>query len=119
MSALAKHQDETGTWRQVIDRPESYREFTSTAMINFAITRGMRRGWLSRREFESVADRAWYALKTRIAPDASLIDVCRGTGKESSLRAYFDREAILGRDGRGGAMALLSASERAFWQAER
>jgi len=119
MAALVRHQDETGTWHEVIDRTESYREFTATAMINFAITRGLRRGWLSRADFESVADRAWYALKTRIAPDASLVDVCRGTGRQPSLRAYYDREAILGRDDRGGAMALLSATERAYWQRER
>ncbi len=119
MTALAGRQDETGAWHQVIDRPESYREFTATAMIGFALTRGLRRGWLDRRKFESAADRAWYALKTRIAPDASLVDVCRSTGKQPSLRAYFDREAILGRDDRGGAMALLAATERAHWQRER
>ncbi len=119
MTALVRHQDETGTWHEVIDRAESYREFTATAMINFAITRGLRRGWLSRREFESVADRGWYALKTRIAPDASLVDVCRSTGRQPSLRAYYDREAILGRDDRGGAMALLTTTERADWQRER
>ncbi len=119
MTALVRRQDETGAWRQVIDRAESYREFTATAMIGFALTRGLRRGWLDRRKFESAADRAWYALKTRIAPDASLVDVCRSTGKQPSLRAYFDREAILGRDDRGGAMALLAATERAYWQRER
>ena len=119
MAALVRRQDETGAWHQVIDRVESYREFTATAMIGFALTRGLRRGWLDRREFESAADRAWYALKTRIAPDASLVDVCRSTGKQPSLRAYFDREAILGRDDRGGAMALLAATERAYWQRER
>ena len=119
MAALVRRQDETGAWHQVIDRPESYREFTATAMIGFALTRGLRRGRLDRREFESAADRAWYALKTRIAADASLVDVCRSTGRQASLRAYFDREAILGRDDRGGAMALLAATERAWWQRER
>ena len=119
MAALVRRQDETGAWRQVIDRPESYREFTATAMIGFALTRGLRRGWLDRGRFAAAADRAWYALKTRIAADASLVDVCRSTGKQPSLRAYFDREAILGRDDRGGAMALLAAVERARWRRER
>ncbi len=119
MAALVRRQDETGAWHQVIDRAESYREFTATAMIGFALTRGLRHNWLDRQEFESAADRAWYALRTRIALDASLVDVCRSTGKQTSLRAYFDREAILGRDDRGGAMALLAATERAYWQQER
>ena len=119
MRALVRYQDPTGTWHQVIDRPESYREFSATAMIGFAVTRGLRQGWLSRREFEAVADRAWRAVLLRIKPDATLVDVCRSTGRQTSLRAYFDREAILGRDDRGGAMALLLATEREFWLRER
>ena len=119
LRALASHQDPTGAWHQVVDREESYREFTSTAMIGFAIMRGLRRGWLDRREFEPVADRAWRAVQTRIKSDATLVDSCRSTGRQDSLRAYYDREAILGRDDRGGAMALLISTERALWMAER
>ena len=119
LTALARHQDPTGAWHQVVDRPESYREFTSTAMIGFAVTRGLRRGWLDRSEFEPVADRAWRAVQARVKSDATLVDVCRSTGRQDSLRAYLDREAILGRDDRGGAMALLVATERAFWLRER
>lgn len=119
LRALAGHQDPTGTWHQVVDRPESYREFTSTAMIGFAVTRGLRQGWLARDEFEPVSDRAWRAISLRIKSDATLVDVCRSTGRQDSLRAYYAREAILGRDDRGGAMALLFATERAFWVRER
>ena len=100
-------------------RPESYREFTVTAMTAFSVMRGLRKGWLDRAEFELVADRAWDALRLRIRSDATLVDVCRSTGKQPSLRAYLDREAILGRDERGGAMALLAATERAYWEKER
>ena len=119
MGAMARHQDRTGMWHQVVDRPESYREFTSTAMTGFAITRGLRKGWLDRDEFEPVANRAWRAVLARIKSDATLVDVCRSTGRQTSLRAYFDREAILGRDDRGGAMALLFSTERAHWERER
>lgn len=119
LRALVLHQDPTGAWHQVVDRPESYREFTSTAMIGFALHRGLRRGWLDRGEFEPVADRAWRAVQARVKSDATLVDVCRSTGRQTSLRAYFQREAILGRDDRGGAMALLIATERAYWERER
>lgn len=117
--AVVRHQDPTGAWHQVVDRPESYREFTSTAMIGFSITRGLRMGWLDRSEFETVADSAWRAVQARVKSDATLVDVCRSTGRQDSLRDYYDREAILGRDDRGGAMALLIATERAFWLRER
>ena len=119
LRALARHQDPSGAWHQVVDRPESYREFTSTAMIGFAVIRGLRNGWLDRSEFEPVADLAWKAVQARIKSDATLVDVCRSTGRQDSLRAYFDREAILGRDDRGGAMALLISTERAYWLMER
>jgi rhamnogalacturonyl hydrolase YesR len=113
LRALAGHQDPTGCWHQVIDRPESYRELSSTCMISYAIARGIRSGWLDVKEFRPVLDRAWYAIRTRVAEDGQLVDVCTGTGKQPSLRAYYDRTAILGRDPRGGAMALLVATELA------
>ena len=82
-------------------------------MISYAIARGIRSGWLDAKEFRPVLDRAWYAIRTRVAEDGQLVDVCTGTGKQPSLRAYYDRTAILGRDARGGAMALLVATELA------
>lgn len=111
MEALVKHQGESGAWRQVIDRPESYREMTATCMIAFSMLRGLRSGWLDHPAFRQSVDRAWAAVKKRTAADGSLIDVCASTGKQPSLRHYFDRPALLGVDPRGGAMALMLATE--------
>ena len=111
MAALKKHQDASGCWRQVIDKPASYREFTATCMIGFAMLRGIDRGWLPSEEYAEPVRRAWEAVKLRIGPDGKLVDVCTGTGKMKSLREYYDRPAILGRDERGGAMGLLFAVE--------
>jgi len=111
MATLAKHQDPTGMWHQVVDHEESYRELSSTCMITFAMIRGVRKGWLRRETYRPVIDRAWGAIRLRIAPNGRLVNVCTGTGKQKSLRAYYDRAAILGHDARGGAMALLVATE--------
>ena len=111
MQALAPHQDPTGAWHEVIDHPESYRELTATCMIGFAMLRGVRSGWLDRTRYQPLIDRAWYAVRTRVAPNGDLVDVCTGTGKQRNLRDYLDRTAIFGRDPRGGAMALLFATE--------
>lgn len=113
LAALRTHQDPTGMWHQVIDVEGSYRELTATCMISFAMLRGMKHGWLDRETYEPCVRRAWPAILARIASDGSLIDVCEGTGKQTSIRAYLDRKAILGPDDRGGAMALLVAIERA------
>jgi unsaturated rhamnogalacturonyl hydrolase len=119
MAAMNKHQDEMGMWHQVVDHPESYREFTVTCMTTFAMTRGLRRGWLNRKTYEPVVVRAWQAIKTRIGNGGNLVDVCTGTGKQKSFRDYLDRTAILGRDDRGGAMALMVSTEIAFAQREK
>lgn len=117
IAALAKHQDASGMWHQVIDHPGSYREFTSTCMITYAILRGMREGWLDREKFTAIADRGWGAVKLRISLDGkSFTDACTGTGKQKSLQAYLERTAILGPDERSGGMALMVATERAYWE---
>ena len=113
IAALAKHQDPTGMWHQVIDHPESYREMTSTCMITFAMARGIRMGWLDRKVYEPHLRKSWPAINQRIGTDGHLIDVCTGTGKQKNLRAYLDRTAILGKDSRGGSMALLATTEMA------
>ena len=113
LATLRTHQDPTGMWHQVIDHEGSYRELTATCMITFAMLRGMKHGWLDRATYEPSVRKAWPAILARIGADGSLIDVCEGTGKQTSLRAYLDRKAILGPDDRGGAMSLLVATEMA------
>jgi len=119
MAAMKKYQDEMGMWHQVIDHPESYREFTVTCMTTFAMVRGLRHGWLDRGVYEPIVQRAWRAIRMRIATDGTLVDVCTGTGRQKSLSAYFDRTAILGRDARGGAMALMVTTEIALAEHEQ
>lgn len=119
MNALAPHQDHTGMWHQVIDHPESYAEFTCTNMISYAALRGIQNGWLDENEWEPRVWRAWSAIKSRIGTDSkTLVDVCTGTGKQKSLEDYFNRTAILGKDDRGGAMALLFSTEMMRWLSE-
>ena len=116
MTALRPHQDSTGMWHQVIDHPESYPELTATCMITFAMLRGVRQGWLERTTFEPVIRKAWPAISARIGHDGSLVGVCESTGKQPNLQAYLGRKAIVGPDDRGGAMALLVATEMATWE---
>jgi rhamnogalacturonyl hydrolase YesR len=82
-------------------------------MIAVAMLKGVRNGWLDAATYRPRIERAWEAVKPRVATDGGLIDVCTGTGKQKSLQDYLDRTAILGKDPRGGAMALLFATEMA------
>lgn len=117
MAALARHQDETGSWHQVVDYPASYRELTSTCMVTFAMLRGLRQGWLERAVYEPLVERAWRVILSRVADDGTLVDVCASTGKQPSLQAYLERPARVGRNSRGGAMALLVSNELIRWRA--
>ena len=111
ITALLRHQDEFGCWHQVIDKPGSYREFSATAMIAWSLKCGLDRGWLDKATHQPALARAWIAAKQRIGPKGVIVDICTGTGKQKSLRDYYDRPAIWGVDARGGAMALMLATE--------
>lgn len=114
MAALLPHQDRTtGAWHQVVDHKGSYRELTATCAIAFAMLRGVRGGWLERGRYQPVIDHAWLAVKSRVAANGGLVDVCTGTGKQKSLRDYLNRTALLGEDPRGGGMSILLAAEMA------
>jgi len=75
------------------------------------MTRGARKGWIDAKTFSPHIHKAWTAINLRINTDGRLIDVSTSTGKQKNLRGYLDRTAILGNDSRGGAMALLAATE--------
>jgi hypothetical protein len=114
MTALARHQDENGMWRNVIDRPGAYPEYSATAMIATAMLRGVRNGWIDRATFEPLIDKAWKAILTRSGPEGRLVDVCESTGTRGLTDAdYLRRAAIFGRDDRGGGMAMFFATELA------
>ena len=111
VAALAKHQSDDGSWRQVIDEPASYRELTSTAMIVAALSRGVARGWIDRATYLPIIDKGWSAVAARVMADGTVRDVCSGTGAGPTKEYYLNRPVVNGADDRGGAMALLAAIE--------
>ena len=112
MAALARFQDENGMWRNVIDRPGAYPEYSATAMIATAMLRGIRRGWIDRDTYEPRVQKAWQAILTRTGAEGRLVDVCESTGTRGLTdNDYLRRAAVLGRDDRGGGMAMFFATE--------
>ena len=111
MAALLPFQTRDGLWRNVVDYPGAYAEFSGTAMIGFALTRGLDSGWIEGRDYARAVERAWVAVNSRSSSSGTFIDVCESTARMTSLEQYLEREAILGEDARGGAMALLFATE--------
>src|SRR6185369_16849535 len=80
MNALARLQDENGMFREVLDYPGAYPEYSGTAMIATAMMRGIRKGGLDGATFTPIVDRAWQAVLPRTASDGRLFDVAESTG---------------------------------------
>jgi len=111
MAALLPLQTRDGLWRNVVDYPGAYAEFSGTAMIGFAMQRGLTSGWLKGHDYEQAVARAWQSVNSRTSSSGTFIDVCESTARMTSLDQYLKRAAILGEDARGGAMAMLFATE--------
>lgn len=111
MAALLPFQTSDGLWRNVINQPGAFAEYSGTAMIGFALHRGLDRGWLKGRKVQRAVDQAWLAVNSRTSDSGLLIDVCESTAGLTTLDQYLQRAALLGKDPRGGAMALLFATE--------
>lgn len=64
LESLADYQDESGLWHQLIDDSSTYLEHSATAMIGYAIARGLHRGVLDR-SFRAVVTRAFDGIAAR------------------------------------------------------
>ncbi|MCX8474960.1 MAG: glycoside hydrolase family 88 protein [Sphingomonas sp.] len=112
MAALLANQAEDGMWRQLIDRPESWKETSGTAMFGFAMARGVRLGILADPAYARAYRRAWQALARYVQPDGQVTEVCVGTNKADNVAHYLDRPRATG-DLHGQAALLWFAAELA------
>ncbi len=72
MAALLPWQTRDGLWRNVVDHPGAYAEFSGTAMIGFAMQRGLRQGWISSRDQQRAVERAWVAVNSRTSSSGTM-----------------------------------------------
>ncbi len=112
LRGLKLHQDrDSGMWRQVIDRPDTYTEGSSTCMIGISIASGINGGWLDAEEWGPVLREAWRGISDGVSDEGHITRVCVGTGPLDSVEEYVIRDSVTGFDDRGGAMALWFAVE--------
>jgi unsaturated rhamnogalacturonyl hydrolase len=91
MNALLEFQAEDGMWRQLIDKEESWKETSSTAMFGYAITVGVKKGLLPKAKFAPAYQKAWKALVGYVNEEGKLTEVCAGTGKSDDIDYYLNR----------------------------
>ena len=109
MKGLLQYQGQDGVWHQLIDRPESYPETSSTAMFTFAMITGVKNGWLDRKTYAAAARKGWLGLVSYLEPNGDLRNVCQGTAKKNDLQWYLDRQKLTG-DLHGQAPVLWCAT---------
>ncbi len=109
MTGLLANQMESGMWRQLIDKPESWAESSGTAMFTFSMVTGVKNGWLDEQTYGPAARKAWLALVGFLDEKANLREVCIGTDKGFEEKFYLDRPRTAG-DLHGQAPMLWTAS---------
>ncbi len=109
MAALLKYQAPDGMWRQLIDHDEAWEESSSSGMFTFALTTGVKNGWLDAPTYASAARKAWIAVTGFIDQNGDVTSICEGTNKLNSLDYYLQRKRRTG-DFHGQEPVLWAAS---------
>jgi rhamnogalacturonyl hydrolase YesR len=109
MATLLKYQAENGTWRQLIDEPDSWSEISGTGMFAFAMITGVKNGWLDKKSYAPAARKAWLGLIPFIDANDDTHEVCEGTSKKNDHQYYLDRKRNIG-DLHGQAPILWCAA---------
>ena len=125
-TAVAAVQDkETGVWWQVLDKPgapRNYREASATAMLTYALSKGVRKGWLDKGKFGPAADRAYAGLVKQFAAvdqqgNVELRGICKVAGlggnpyRDGSYEYYVSTD-IASNDPKGLGPFILASVER-------
>lgn len=109
MDALVRYQSADGSWRQLIDHPESFAESSCTGMFSYALTTGVRKGWLDSAGHFAAARRGWVALSGFVDQNADVTNCCEGTNKFNAIDYYLLRKRRTG-DLHGQAAFLWAAN---------
>ena len=91
VDSLLRFQDASGFWFNVLDRPDSPKEVSGTAIFTMGIARGVKNGWLQGTKYQQAALKGWEALQTRIDTDGTVYDICVGTMCSEDVEFYVQR----------------------------
>lgn len=107
---IAKKQDSSGMWHQVLDMPETYEETSCTGMFSLAMLRGVKNGWIDKKYMENV-EKGIAAIKEKaIDEEGNILGVCRGS-QCSYDPMYYARLGTVKNDDHGTGIILALLSE--------
>ena len=79
IEGIIRNQDKEGFWHNILDMPETVSESSGAAIFTLCIARGINNGWLNKKVYSPVVEKAWTALKSFIGDDGNLYGVKGGT----------------------------------------
>ncbi|MFI1773684.1 glycoside hydrolase family 88/105 protein [Thalassobellus citreus] len=88
--SLANLQGGDGFWHNLLDKNDTYTETSCTAMITFAIAKGINEGWINH-VYGPVAITGWNALQTRVLENGAVDGTCEGTTFAHDNSYYYHR----------------------------
>ena len=92
--SLAGLQDGTGFWHNMLDKTDTYLETSCTAMITFAVAKGINEGWINH-VYGPVALTGWNAITTRVLENGAVDGSCEGTTFAHDNVYYYHRGASI------------------------
>ena len=109
ITGVARYQDKTGLWHQLLDKPDSYLETSCSAMFVYSIARAVNEGWIDK-SYLSIAINGWKGLAANIQTDGQVKNICIGTGIEDNIQFYYNRPTEL-NDLHGLGAVILAGTE--------
>jgi rhamnogalacturonyl hydrolase YesR len=91
IKGLAKYQDGTGFWHQLLDRSDTYLETSATAIYTYSIAKAINDGLIDPMAFTPVAILGWNAVATKVNSKGQVEGTCVGTGMAFDPAFYFYR----------------------------
>lgn len=106
-------QDAKGCWHQVLTDDSSYEEASCTAMFTYAISKGLRKGWLDMPEkYMDCVHRGWQAISNAFVDKFGNVHaVCKGSSFSFTKEYYRDELFWIVNDNHGVGIVLLAATE--------
>lgn len=109
-AGLARCQDGSGFWHQLLDKENSYLETSATAIYAYCFSRAVNKGWLDAKAYGPAALLAWAAVSTKVNTSGQVEGTCVGTGMGFDPAFYCFRP-VNNYAAHGYGPVLLAAAE--------
>jgi unsaturated rhamnogalacturonyl hydrolase len=91
VAGLSPLQDTSGLWHTVLTRPDSYLETSASALIGYALKRGIQEEWLDKDAYAAVAQAATLGVWRQVLADGTVTNVSAPTWPMLTEEEYNDR----------------------------